>query len=83
MNADELRKMAESNDAVDRAQAAIYHAKTGMSETDLLALMGNETYMTGREAVDKGFADELIDGEAPDIAASADRRTIYYCGQPV
>ena len=83
MNADELRKMAESNDAVDRAQAAIYHAKTGMSETDLLALMGNETYMTGREAVDKGFADELIDGEAPDIAASADRRTIYYCGRPV
>lgn len=83
MNADELRKMAESNDAVDRAQAAIYHAKTGMSEADLLALMGNETYMTGREAVDKGFADELIDGEAPDIAASADRRTIYYCGQPV
>ena len=83
MNADELRKMAESNDAVDRAQAAIYHAKTGMSEADLLTLMGNETYMTGREAVDKGFADELIDGEAPDIAASADRRTIYYCGQPV
>lgn len=83
MNADELRKMAKSNDAVDRAQAAIYHAKTGMSEADLLTLMGNETYMTGREAVDKGFADELIDGEAPDIAASADRRTIYYCGQPV
>lgn len=83
MNADELRKMAESNDAVDRAQAAIYHAKTGMSEADLLTLMGNETYMTGREAVEKGFADELIDGEAPDIAASADRRTIYYCGQPV
>ena len=83
MNADELRKMAESNDAVDRAQAAIYHAKTGMSEADLLALMGNETYMTGREAMDKGFADELIDGEAPDIAASTDRRTIYYCGQPI
>lgn len=82
-NADELRKAAESNDAVDRAQAAIYHGKTGMSETELMTMMGNETYMTGQEAVDKGFANELIDGDAPDIAASADRRTIYYCGQPV
>lgn len=83
MNADELRKQAESNDAIDRAQAAIYRAKTGLSESELLAMMGNETYMTGQEAVDKGFADELIDGDAPDIAASADRRTLFYCGQPV
>lgn len=83
MNADELRKQAESNDAIDRAQAAIYHAKTGLSESELLTMMGNETYMTGQEAVDKGFADELMDGEAPDIAASADRRTLFYCGQPV
>ena len=83
MNADDLRKAADSNDAVDRAQAAIYHAKTGMSEDELLRMMSNETYMTGKEAVDYGFADELIDGDAPDIAASADRRTLYYCGQPV
>lgn len=83
MNADELRKLADSNDAVDRAQAAIYRAKTGMSEDELLTMMGNETYMTGAEAVEKGFADELIDGDAPDIAASADRRTLFYCGQPV
>lgn len=83
LNADELRKLADSNDAVDRAQAAIYHAKTGISVDELLKMMGNETYMTGQEALDKGFADELLDGEAPDIAASADRRTIYYCGQPV
>jgi ATP-dependent protease ClpP protease subunit len=83
MNADELRKMAESNDAIDRAQAAIYHAKTGLDEAEILTMMGNETYMTGQEAVDKGFADELLDGEAPDIAASADRHTLFYCGQPV
>jgi hypothetical protein len=82
-NADELRKMAEQNDAVDAAQAAIYHCKTGKDEAELLAMMGNETYMTGQEAVDNGFADELIEGKAPDIAASADRRTLFYCGKPV
>ena len=83
LNADELRKLADSNDAVDRAQAAIYCKKTGLSEEEILKMMSNETYMTGREAVEKGFADEVIEGEAPDIAASADRRTLFYDGQPV
>ena len=76
-NADDLRKMATSNDAVDKAQASIYKRKTGMSEEDILSMMADETYMTGTEAVEKGFADELMEGDAPDIAASADLSTIY------
>lgn len=83
MNADGLRKLADKYDVVDRAQAAIYHTKTGMSEAEILSMMADETYMTGQEALDKGFADELMDGEAPDIAASADRCTLFYCGHPV
>ncbi len=79
-NADELRQLAASNDAVDKAQAAIYKRKTGISEEDILSMMSDETYMTGSEAVDKGFADELMEGEAPDIAVSADMRTLYVNG---
>ena len=80
-NADELRKLAASNDAVDKAQAAIYKRKTGLSEEDILVMMADETYMTGSEAVEKSFADELMDGEAPDIAASADLSTLYVNGR--
>jgi len=80
-NADDLRKMATSNDAVDKAQAAIYKRKTGISEEDILLMMADETYMTGSEAVEKGFADELMEGDAPDIAASADLSTIYVNGR--
>lgn len=80
-NADELRKLAASNDAVDKAQAAIYKRKCGMNDDDILALMSEETYMTGSEAVNKGFADELIDGEKLDIAASADMRTLFVNGR--
>jgi len=80
-NSDELRKLAESQDAVDKAQASIYKRKTGMSEEDILSMMADETYMTGTEAVEKGFADELMEGEAPDIAASADLSTIYVNGR--
>ena len=80
-NADDLRKMATSNDAVDKAQAAIYKRKTGMAEEDILAMMADETYMTGTEAIEKGFADELMEGDAPEIAASADLSTLYVNGR--
>lgn len=80
-NSEELRSTADSNDAVDKAQAAIYRRKTGMEEEDILSMMSDETYMTGAEAVEKGFADELTEGDAPDIAASADLSTIYVNGR--
>lgn len=80
-DADELRKLADSNDAVDKAQAAIYKRKTGLPEEDIMAMMADETYMTGTEAVEKGFANELMEGDAPDIAASADLSTIYVNGR--
>ena len=82
-NANELRKIASSNDAYDKAQAAIYRAKTGMSDDKILAMMNEEYYMTGEEAVEKGFADEVLDGERLKIAASADRRTLYVDGRPI
>ena len=49
-NADEMRQMADANDAYDKAQAAIYVRKTGESETKILHMMADTTYMTGREA---------------------------------
>lgn len=79
--AEELRSIADGNDAVDKAQVAIYKRKTGIGEDELLAMMEDETYMTGQEALDKGFADELLDEEAPDIAASADLTTLYVNGR--
>lgn len=80
-NSEELEKAITSNNSVDKAQAAIYRRKTGISEEDVLALMGEETYMTGEEAVSKGFADELLDTEGLEIAASADCRTVYVNGK--
>lgn len=81
-NADELREQAESMDAWDKAQVSIYQRKTGMSETRLLHMMGETTYMTGREAMEKGFVDELIeDAEPVGVAASADGRSLYVRGR--
>lgn len=77
-NADELREIASEQDAWDKMQAEIYARKTGMSKDEILGLMADTTYMTGREAAEKGFADEVLeDAEPLNIAASADGRTLF------
>lgn len=81
-NADELRSMAKTNDAYDKSQVSIYQRKSNCSETVLLHMMSETTYMTGKEAVEKGFADELLeDAEPLDIAASADGRSLFVRGR--
>lgn len=80
-NADDLRELASECDATDKAQVAIYRRKTGLSSDELLSMMAEATYMTGAEAMEKGFVDELLDSEAPAIAASADMRTLFVNGR--
>lgn len=81
-NADELRQQAEQNDAWDKMQVSIYKRKTGLSDTVLSHMMAETTYMTGREAVEKKFADEVLeDAEPLNIAASADGRCLFVRGR--
>ncbi len=82
LNADELRKMAEENDKYDEVIVAAYKRKTGLDEKELLAMMSEETYMTGKEAVEKGFADELFESEDKvEIAACADKQSLVINGR--
>ena len=81
-NADELREQATQQDAWDKMQAEVYKRKTSLSNTEIMHMMANTTYMTGREAIEKGFADELIeDAEPTNIAASADGRSLFVRGK--
>lgn len=79
-SADELREAAVRQDAIDRAQAGIYQKKTGLSETQIMHMMADTTYMTGRDAKEKGFADTILDGDVQ-IAASADGRALFVGGR--
>ena len=77
-NAQQAREAAAQLDAWDDMQASIYERKTGLAREKILGMMAETTYMTGTEAVDKGFADRLIDDAEPlSIAASADGHTLY------
>ena len=65
-NNDELQQVMNGNDAYDKASAAVYAAKTGMSEQQCLNLMAKSTWMTGQQALDYGFADVMLEDENHD-----------------
>ena len=81
VNADALTAAAEKLAAIDRSQAEIYMTKTGKTMDEVLEIMRGEKYMTGREAMELGFVDELVDEDInPDISVSADHRTMFVRG---
>ena len=60
-----------------------YTEKTGMTKQKISNLMDEETYMTGIEAVEKGFADSLMfdDGEIDDEGVMNNISKIYAINQ--
>ena len=81
-NSTKLRKLADDLDVINESQAEIYARKSGMDAKEIREMMAAETMMTGRSAVNKGLADELLEnaGDA-DVAVSADHRTLIACGR--
>jgi len=60
LNVEDLSRLL---DELKTAKAGIidgYQTKTGLSRERLARMMTDETWMTGREAVNLGFADELV-----------------------
>lgn len=67
LNIDDLKKQVKAFETSEAAIAEIYSVKTGMKTETLRKMMSEETWMTGQQAVDKGFADELIGGTEPEV----------------
>ena len=81
MTLGDLKKAVKAFDADERAVAEIYKAKTGIEVETLRNMMTNETWMTGSQAIEKGFADTLLgSGNEPKMQMSADRRVMMVAG---
>lgn len=59
-NAEEMRNLAETLDIIQKGIVDCYVARTGLSEKECSKLMDKETWFTAKEAVEKGFADEVL-----------------------
>lgn len=60
-DADDMRKYADLLDKVEGNLVGAYAQKTGLSDDELHALLASETWLTGSEALEKGFADTVTD----------------------
>lgn len=60
-NRHDFADMAEHMQPFDAAMADVYEARTGMSAKDVQVLMDKETWIGGSAAVEKGWADALLD----------------------
>jgi len=71
----DLRKTADVLDKLRDGLVSIYQAKTGKTADELREMLNAETWMDPQEAVDAGFADEVLGGQA--VTALAQGETIY------
>ena len=60
----------QSLDSIDQSLVDVYVAKTGMSPSDVYDMMVNETWINAKEAVEKGFADDIMFDTAPAVTNS-------------
>ena len=77
VNLKDLHNLQVMLEACERAVAEIYASKTGLTADECQNLITAETWMTGKEAVEKGFANELIDGE---VQMSANSKYLFVNG---
>jgi ATP-dependent Clp protease, protease subunit len=68
--AEDMVKMADDLGKITESIIAVYAAKTGKEHAAIAKLMDEETWMTGADAVEQGFADRQT--EAVQVAARFD-----------
>ena len=79
-NANELEHTIERLRGIEQMSRGFYVKRTGQTEEQIKEWMDNETWFTAEEAVEYGFADEVLEAEvmnATPAAALAVMRDLY------
>ena len=71
-NRQQLKEKADQLDAANRTAIEAYAQRTGLEREEISAIMDQTAWMTGQEAIDKGFADELVEGGNISMSISQD-----------
>lgn len=75
-NANEIEHTIERLRNIEQMSRSFYVKRTGQDEEQIKAWMDAETWFTAEEAVEYGFADEVLSAEASPIAACVSSRTM-------
>ena len=82
----DLKSAIKQLEAHNRAAVNVYAERTGHPADEIKALVDKETWMTGQDAVDRGFATEVIGGEDAEpviMKLSPDKRGLMVNGMAV
>ncbi|WP_241951864.1 ClpP-like prohead protease/major capsid protein fusion protein [Pasteurella multocida] len=60
-DAEDMRKYADLLDKIEETLISAYTKKTGKSEEELAEMLAEETWLNGKECVEHGFADQLVE----------------------
>lgn len=84
----DLEKVQKRLEAHDNAAINIYAERTGIDKSTIEQMMRDETWMTGEDAVDKGFATDTISAEESSgdgviMRLSPDKTRLFVNGRAV
>ena len=77
-NRNDFREMADWLEPFDQAMRDVYVARTGQKPDAVAKMLDDETWLSGSQAIDKGFADALLpaDKTTTDEKAKAEDRQV-------
>jgi len=73
-NRHDLREIADWLAPFDAAQTDIFAARTGLDPSGIATMLDKETWLSGSEAVDQGFADGFLPADEVMTASDAEAR---------
>lgn len=77
----DMEKLIKQLEACDSAVANVYAEASGKDIKEMMELVNAETWMTGQEAVDYGFADEVISDDMNiSMSLSHDKKYVFVNG---
>jgi len=65
-NRNDLRKASDELEQFDSAMVSIYEARTGIDASALSDMLDNESWLAGKDAIAKGFADAYLPADELD-----------------
>jgi len=78
-NANDLQKAIDVLNTITESMVDVYHSKTGIDKAVLRNLLNNDDWMTGAQALEKGFVDEVADLEVVAYLGE-DKKTAFFNG---
>lgn len=77
-NRNDMRSLADWLEPFDQAMTDVYVARTGLDAKAVSKMLDDETWLSGSQAVEKGFADALLPADQTTVdedAKASDRKT--------